>query len=48
MHAELVRDSRPEWTGRWRDQQVWLGGGSIGPHTALFVPPHATKGGNRI
>ncbi|WP_241769519.1 Fic family protein [Rhodococcus opacus] len=25
---------------RWRQQQVWIGGGSLGPHTAQFVPPH--------
>ncbi|WP_277932448.1 Fic family protein [Rhodococcus opacus] len=25
---------------RWRQQQVWIGGGSLGPHTAHFVPPH--------
>lgn len=40
MHAELLGSTRPEWTGRWRDQQVWVGGGPWGPHTALFVPPH--------
>lgn len=40
MHAELLGSTRPEWTGRWRDQQVWIGGSPWGPHTALFVPPH--------
>ena len=38
MHTALLGDSHPEWTGAWRDQQVWVGGFS--PHTAMFVPPH--------
>lgn len=40
MHAALLRDSAPQYVGRWRDQQVWIGGGSLSPHTAGFVPPH--------
>lgn len=40
MHAELLAATHPEWTGSWRDQQVWVGGTPWGPHTALFVPPH--------
>lgn len=40
MHTELLDSTRPEWTGHWRDQQVWIGGSPWGPHTALFVPPH--------
>ena len=40
MHEALLRDNTPEQVGRWRDQQVWIGGGSISPHTAAFVPPH--------
>ena len=40
MQRELLKDSRPDLTGGWRQQQVWIGGGSIGPHTARFVPPH--------
>jgi Fic family protein len=30
----------PEIAGRWRSEQVWIGGGSLGPHRAQFVPPH--------
>ncbi|WP_033373966.1 Fic family protein [Glaciibacter superstes] len=40
MQDALLRDSAPEYVGRWRDQQVWIGGGSISPHAATFVPPH--------
>ena len=40
MHATLLGDTHPQWVGRWRDQQVWIGGGDYGPHTARFVPPH--------
>jgi Fic family protein len=40
MHDALLRPSRPEIAGRWRTQQVWIGGGDHGPHGAAFVPPH--------
>lgn len=40
MHRALLEHSNPDMVGQWRDQQVWIGGGSLGPHTADFVPPH--------
>jgi Fic family protein len=40
MHRALLEQSSPDIVGHWRDQQVWIGGGSLGPHTAQFVPPH--------
>jgi Fic family protein len=40
MHAALLDRSNPTITGRWRDQQVWIGPGDFGPHIAGFVPPH--------
>jgi Fic family protein len=48
MHDALLRDTLltgtpPEYVGRWRDQQVWIGGGSISPHAATFVPPHQNR-----
>lgn len=43
MHDALLRDSAPEDVGHWRDEQVWIGGGSISPHTAMFVPPHRDR-----
>src|ERR671912_2192919 len=40
MHDALLGASAPQYVGGWRDQQVWIGGGSISPHNAAFVPPH--------
>lgn len=40
MHEALLDESQPQITGQYRDQQVWIGGGSLSPHTAQFVPPH--------
>ncbi len=40
MHEALLSDSAPAVVGRWRDEQVWIGGGSVSPHSASFVPPH--------
>lgn len=43
MHAALLEHEHPEWTGHWRDAQVWIGGGCFGPHGAMFVPPHHAR-----
>ena len=43
MHAALVGSSDPDIAGRWRDQQVWIGGGNLGPHGAAFVPPQHAR-----
>ncbi len=40
MQEALLGDSAPQHVGRFRDQQVWIGGGGISPHGATFVPPH--------
>lgn len=40
MHDALLSESDPTIAGRWRDQQVWIGGGDLSPHDAQFVPPH--------
>jgi Fic family protein len=40
MQAALLGDQHPEWVGKWRDRQVWIGGGRYGPHDSLFTPPH--------
>lgn len=45
MHRALLEQSDPDIVGHWRDQQVWIGGGSMGPHTAQFVPPHHERVG---
>lgn len=39
MHAALMSKAAPEIAGRWRTEQVWIGGGDVGPHEARFVPP---------
>jgi Fic family protein len=43
MHAALLEATDPAITGHWRDQQVWIGGSDVGPHSAVFVPPHWTR-----
>ncbi|WP_026875854.1 Fic family protein [Jiangella gansuensis] len=40
MHAALMAHQPEHAPGRWRDEQVWIGGTSVGPHEAAFVPPH--------
>lgn len=45
MHRALLEQSNPEIVGQWRDQQVWIGGGQLGPHAAQFVPPHDERVG---
>lgn len=39
MHRALLSVDAPTIAGRFRDQQVWIGGSHIGPHQAMFVPP---------
>ena len=43
MHTALLEHDHPEWVGHWRDEQVWIGGHSQGPHGALFIPPHHSR-----
>ncbi|UPK73568.1 Fic family protein [Nocardioidaceae bacterium SCSIO 66511] len=43
MHRTLLDDSDPAHAGRWRAQQVWIGGTGAGPHLADFVPPHQSR-----
>lgn len=43
MHRALLEHSDPNISGRWRQEQVWIGGGNLGPHTAEFVPPHHVR-----
>jgi len=39
MHEALLTGVQPKIAGRWRTEQVWVGGDSFGPHGAAFVPP---------
>lgn len=43
MHEALMRPHDPDIAGRWRSEQVWIGGGRLGPHHAQFVPPTASR-----
>lgn len=43
MHRALMTESDPTNAGRWRTEQVWIGGSHLGPHLALFVPPHQDR-----
>jgi len=36
----LLQDSAPQLTGKFRDEQVWVGGDGYSPHTATHVAPH--------
>ena len=41
MHHALLVDTEPAIAGRWRAEQVWVGGTSYGPHEAEYVAPVA-------
>jgi Fic family protein len=43
MHRALMTETDPLNAGHWRTEQVWIGGGNLGPHLALFVPPHQDR-----
>lgn len=43
MHDSLMRPHDPDIAGRWRSEQVWIGGGRLGPHHAQFVPPQHSR-----
>ncbi|MEO6501672.1 MAG: Fic family protein [Jatrophihabitantaceae bacterium] len=43
MHSALLGNTHPEWAGKWRDVQNWVGGSDWSPHGALFVPPHPDR-----
>src|SRR5690606_3022164 len=43
MHRALLADVDPDHAGRWRTEQVWIGGGHLDPHLADFIPPHHTR-----
>jgi len=43
MHRALLGDANPSAAGRWRDEQVWIGGSDYGPHGADYVAPHHSR-----
>ncbi|WP_265521228.1 Fic family protein [Oerskovia flava] len=42
VHRALMGERDPQ-AGRWRTEQVWIGGTSAGPHLADFVAVHHTR-----
>ena len=48
MQDALLGHHSPELTGRYRDEQVWIGGGGVSPHGAAFVPPHHSRVGEAM
>lgn len=40
MHRALLEHTDRDIAGKWRTEQVWIGGSRLGPHSASFVPPH--------
>lgn len=40
IQRALLEHTEPDLTGKWRTEQVWIGGSDLGPHLATFVPPH--------
>lgn len=43
MHEALLARADPAIAGRWRSEQVWIGGDDLGPHGAKFVGPHHSR-----
>jgi Fic family protein len=43
IHKTLMEKSLPSAAGHWREQQVWVGGSSYGPHGADHIPPAASR-----
>lgn len=43
MHAALMHASDPGIAGKWRAEQVWIGGGDFGPRGADFIAPHQDR-----
>lgn len=43
IHEALMHGQNASEPGRFRDQQVWVGGTDFSPHRAEFVPPRAAR-----
>lgn len=48
MHRALMVRDDPDQAGRWRTEQVWIGGSDTSPAGADFVPPHHDRVGAAI
>jgi Fic family protein len=40
MHTALMAGHASAAAGHFRQEQVWVGGTTFGPHQAAFIPPH--------
>jgi len=40
IQRALLKDSAPRLTGKFRDEQIWVGGDAYSPHGATHVAPH--------
>lgn len=43
IHEVLMHGQKHADPGRFRDEQVWIGGSSVSPHKADFVAPHHSR-----
>jgi len=43
MHDALMIRHNPGIAGKWRTEQVWIGGSSHGPRGATFIAPHHSR-----
>lgn len=43
MHDALMHEAEPRIAGKWRTEQVWIGGGNFGPRGADFIAPHQDR-----
>lgn len=43
IHQALIEKSGMGYAGKFREEPVWVGGDSVSPHGALFVPPAYTR-----
>lgn len=43
MHDALMHETEPRIAGKWRAEQVWIGGGNFGPGGADFIAPHQDR-----
>jgi Fic family protein len=43
LHRLLMQDSNNDIAGKFRTEQVWIGGSGFGPGGAEFIPPHHSR-----
>ena len=43
IHRALMKDTKKQIAGNFRETAVWIGGTNFSPHQAVFVPPHYSR-----